>query len=487
VTRPSAPLAAWLGCALAALVFYPLAAALADNPFYLQWQRRDLLEVAVAWLVLAIAGIAGVWVTWARPTRAGNAGLMAITTLPVMSLLAGVLQQLPFDTQLVAAWDNPALRYGIPLLILTLLVLGIVRWPERFGLWLRRTLVVLSLVALVVAQAFVRSAFYRQVPVAIDDARQGTAGCTSVVALLFDELSFPYVYDAGTVRGELPALSRVAATATSYLRVTAPARDTLMSLPGYLAGRSFHDVRVDRGRLVKIDGDESAEVFSARDADSLFATARRVGLRTEIAGYYLPYCDLLSGVADRCQSLSFYNAAGVDTAFSPLHPIATTLILWPRQFPFGLAKNPAFARLQRDLVERTAQFAKQPVARASFRFVHFSVPHLPFVFTDSGFDPPFDPLRTSPDDAYARQVRYADRLLGDVVDRMQRDGSFDSTTLVVLSDHGYRFGGRDRDPLHIPFIVKAAGQHAARIDTSARPAAELLRSLVTQACPAGND
>lgn len=110
------------------------------------------------------------------------------------------------------------------------------------------------------------------------------------------------------------------------------------------------------------------------------------------------------------------------------------------------------------------------------------MPHLPFVFDFDGYDPPFNPLRTQPDDHYVRQLRFVDRLFGDLVDQMRRDGTYERTTLVLLADHGYRFGGRERDPLHIPFIVKTAGQ-AARVDvTTPIPGEQLLKQIVERSC-----
>jgi hypothetical protein len=360
------------------------------------------------------------------------------------------------------------------------------RWPALFGAWLRGGLFVVSFAALVATRVLVVSAWAAPVTTAIERATaHGNGGaCRSIVALLFDELSFPYVYDGTTIRPEFEAFRRLASRATEYLRTTAPGGETLLSMPGYLAARPLHDVRVERDGFMELDAENHPTPFDARAAEGLFATARRAGLRTEMAGYYLPYCAWLGDLVDGCESYSFYNAAGVSAALSPLHPIETTLILWPRQFPFGLVKNPPFARLQRDLVARTLAFAERPIdpQTPTFRFVHFSIPHLPFVFDEHGFNPPFDPLRSEPDDLYARQIRYVDRLLDTVVTRMQKDGSFDRTTLVVLSDHGFRFGGRDHDPRHIPFIVKEAGQTTARQDEEPHQAAELLPSLVAASC-----
>ena len=46
---------------------------------------------------------------------------------------------------------------------------------------------------------------------------------------------------------------------------------------------------------------------------------------------------------------------------------------------------------------------------------------------------------------------------------MKRDGTFDDMTVVIFADHGFRFGGEERDPRHIPFIVKLPGQGSGEI------------------------
>src|ERR1051325_2050725 len=161
------------------------------------------------------------------------------------------------------------------------------------------------------------------------------------------------------------------------MNVTAPGGETLISMPGYLAARPLHDVRVEKSGLMELDAANHPTPFDARASGGLFATARAAGLRTKMTGYYLPYCAWLGDLVDRCESHSFYNASRVSDRFSPVHSIETTLILWPRQFPFGFLKNPPFARLQRDLVSAALSFAEQPLDSQipTFRFVHFSIPH----------------------------------------------------------------------------------------------------------------
>ena len=483
-------LAAWLGFALAALVLYPLAVALESDIFYLQWQRRDTVETVAALALLSIVFAALVYVLWPRTGRVASAALALVAAGPVLSFLAGFARQLPFDDALAAAGNNRALGLAVTLTAAAAATTLFVRRPDLFARWLRRGILAISFVSVVVIESVVTAASYASPPIAVEPPRQadaaaGTAACPSIVALLFDELSFTYLYDGWQVRPEYPALRRLSETATNYLNVRAPADETLVAMPAYLAARELERVQVTGMDLFEVKRDGRLAPFDAAAADGLVGTARRNGYRTEIAGYYLPYCSLLGAAADACASLSFYNASTVRDGLSPLNPIRTALIMWPRQFPFGVVKNVPFAGLQRGLVERLSAFARRPLAQGPvFRFVHFSVPHLPFVFDEGGYNPPLNPLQTSPDTGYQRQLRYVDRLAGEIVAGMQQRGELDRTTLVVLADHGFRFGGRERDRFHIPFIVKRAGQRSRSDVADPQRGELLLHDIVEGSCEA---
>jgi len=472
------------------LFFYPLAVALDADAYYLQWKLGDVVEAfaALAALTLILASL--LFALWPRSGRLSTIGLAAVAALPLASFAAGAARQLPYDAAMRAAWEHPALRIGLPAAFTVLVGVGLIRSPHALRRWLRRLLFLVSPVSLLVAGRLLASApqtdpvvNVERVPAAA--GKVGEGGCIPILALLFDELSFSYLFDeTGDVRQDFPEIGRFASTATNYLSVAAPAPETLMSLPSFLAARHVGQIRVEDNDILElVDG--RLVPFSATGPEGLFATARRLGFSTEMAGFYLPFCELLDDLVDACQSFSFYNLSA-DGDFSPADPVLTTFVLWPRQFPFGLLKNPPFAVLQRDLVANAAVFARRPIRQTPpvFRFVHFSVPHLPFVFDAEGYDPPFDPLQTAPDSAYVRQLQYVDRLAGELLDHLRSTGTYETTTVVILSDHGFRFGGRERDPLHIPFMVKLAGQHE-RVDvTTALRGERLLKDVVEGSCPA---
>ncbi len=484
--RPSVLLSAWLGFALAGLFFYPLAAAIDSDPYYLQWQPAHVWETGAAIVMLTALFGTLVSLTWGRTTRGGMVALALVALIPLLSLGAGISRQLPIDDALRAAWENPRIRYSVPAVFVSAGVAVFCFWPLVVGRWLRGGLIAVSPISLVVIGSLATST--QAVPIISIDRQPQAAGaeCPSVVALLFDELSFSYLYDGREIRPEFPQLRAFATGATNHLRVRAPGDETLVSVPGYLAARPFDNIRVEGDHLDSEVG-PVRELFTPTAPDGLFPTARQAGFSPEVAGYYFPYCDMLGSLVDACRSFSFYNMATAGSGFSPLHPVMTTLILWPRQFPLGLLKNPPFARLQRGLVEETLAFAMRPLdaARPVFRFVHFSIPHLPFVFDADGYNPPFDPLRARPDTAYVAQLHYTDRILGEILAEMRQAGSLDRTTVAVFADHGFRSGGREENSRHVPFIVKHAGQTTRADVTEEEPAEQLLRGLVQRCEPQG--
>lgn len=481
--------AAWLGFTLAALFFYPLASALDGDPYYLQWRPEHSVEAAAALIGLSLPGALLLRPLLARCGHGATLLFGLLAAIPLLSLGAGISRQLPAGDLLRAWWELPVVRYGVPGTTAAGALLAFALAPALVHRMLRQLLLVLSPIAIVVVVALGRAGFRDGVP--LSSARPATAAaavpaatapCPSVLALLFDEFSFAYLHSGGDVRPEYPHLQAFAAHATNYRAVRSPGADTMVAVPGYLAGRIFDAVAPAGDALVFQAGTERGIVDPGADG-GLIEAARHAGLSPEIAGYYFSYCQL-GNAADACRSLSFYNTATTRRTFSVWHPILTTLILWPRQFPTGVLKNRAFAAHQRGLVDATTEWLATPIdaARPVLRFAHFSIPHLPFVFTEDGYRPPFDPLRQTPDDAYVRQLRFADRHFGDIVARLQRDGSYDRTTVVFFADHGFRSGGRETDIRHVPFLVKRAGQRTAGVVDTPMAGEQLLRSIVRQSC-----
>ena len=87
-----------------------------------------------------------------------------------------------------------------------------------------------------------------------------------------------------------------------------------------------------------------------------------------------------------------------------------------------------------------------------FMFSHIYIPHIPFVFNRNGYYDNNQPFLQNSEN-YQRQLEYVDYLLGELINKMEENGIFESSEIIVLSDHNYRImfpGMKDQ----IPLIIK---------------------------------
>lgn len=138
---------------------------------------------------------------------------------------------------------------------------------------------------------------------------------------------------------------------------------------------------------------------------------------------------------------------------------------------------------------------------ASLNVAHFMFPHLPWEFLPSGrrYEPAdlpgFETTSWGDDrflveQAYQRyllQLGFADRLLGDLLARLEANGLYDPALVVVVSDHGVSFrpAGRRRafvdatlaDVAFVPLFVKRPGQEKAAVDDDPVQTVDILPTI----------
>lgn len=121
-------------------------------------------------------------------------------------------------------------------------------------------------------------------------------------------------------------------------------------------------------------------------------------------------------------------------------------------------------RKAQESVDRSLAWLSHRPRRPFFFWLHLYDPHSPY-------DPP-EPFRTEyRDDLYDGEIAYADSQLGRLITWLKRNGLYDNTAIVVLSDHGESLGEHgEREhgffiynaTLHVPLIIKPSGGGAHR-------------------------
>lgn len=452
---------AWLALTLSCLFFYPLFATLHDNDIILQWRIQNSLELiaAVALLTLLLTG--ALWLI----DKISNAKIrfalfFLIFIIPFVSFFVHFLSQLGFKDALITFGH---FAYGHRLLVATIgaccgffFLFLVYRYPRKMTYALIIVLLTLSPLNLLAGWTLwnLRHENTKIVINAPDHyEKKEKTPKHNLIVILFDELSYEYLYKDGLINPQYVNFQRLSSISDNYHKAISPGNQTLTAIPGMLMGRRYDNIIMKYDTIYMITKDHKEEYLKI-EPNNLFAIAKDKGYKTFVCGPYLPYCKMFGPYLGSCRSFSIYNYATVETQFSLLNPIMTTLILWPRQRPQGYIKNMAISRWQKGQTEQAFDFTikaldeKTPV----FLFSHIYIPHIPFVFNREGYYDNPEPFLQNYDN-YQKQLEYVDHLLGELVNKMEENGIFESSEIIVLSDHNYRimFPGREN---HIPLIIK---------------------------------
>lgn len=496
MTGPGRPLrpppgAGRLGPALAVVVAWnfgvaqPLLDVLGRSaPFFVVHEARpvDLVLLAVGLTVVAPAALAGVLALIAR--------LHARVGRVLHTVVVGVLLAL-FARQVVGRLGSipGALAAGLAVALAAGAVVAWDRVPaaRSFVRWLTPAPIVF-LGLFLFASPSGRLVFPSSAAAA-EAARIGNPA--PVVMVVFDEMPSASLMtpDGSVDERAYPNFARLARTSTWYRNTTTVDTFTPLAVPAVLDGR-----QPDRMTVPSVQ-DHPRNLF------------------TLLAGVY--DVDAYEAATMLCPP-SVCAGSGDRSWWERTHPMLTdvraiaahTLLPGPlaRRFPsvegrwagFGDADDVAAGSRRRDLASTdpagaTAAFAARlrPGGRPGLHYLQVRFPHTPWRFLPDGqvYDKPRRhrsgwgswPSRAAADQGRSRhllQVRYADRLLGTILDRMEATGLLDRALVVVTADHGVGFdprsGWRDADrrvvgdTAWVPLFVKRPGQTLGRVDD--RPA-----------------
>ncbi|MEM1201680.1 MAG: sulfatase-like hydrolase/transferase [Acidobacteriota bacterium] len=329
-----------------------------------------------------------------------------------------------------------------------------------------------------------------------------------VVLVIFDELPTDSLLGpGGGIDGaRFPGFARLASTATWYRRAHTPAYGTLSSIPVILSGVEAQEP------LLPTVYDYPRNLFTLlRDSHLTVAEEPLTQLRP----------DPEQGPASAGDARGL-GSLPAEMGLLYLHRVAPAD--WSRYLPNVTTSWDAFRRRARGdagskghgggdrggtfraFVESIRAGDRPPLA-----VIHSLLPHHPWHYLpsgrryDTGDELYIDGLRqeelgtrdgrwrSDPQAvlrAYRRhllQVGFADRLLGELLDRLESEGLFDDALVVVTADHGIHFepgapvrqaGPRTwRGVARVPLLVKYPRQGAAEVDDAIRRTTDIVPTV----------
>jgi len=427
--------------------------------YFLNVANADVLALVVNVVLLAALFLGGA--TFAR--RFGRRGRQLVIAGFIAVLLVrlnGIGPALaPGVFTVVDAWRNAKyLEAVLPLAVVAVLAAAALRWPQRA---LRLAVGFVYILSPFVAVTFTRAIWILLVldPTEALAAKSRPIGPhvrnvpgPRVVVIVMDALSRYHAVDARPADLELPEFDRLRAESVDASQVTQIGWVTKVSLPAMLTGLpvvNSEPVSADELLLELADG--TRRPWST--TSNVLRDARSLGGVAVLAGWYHPYCRLFSDL-DACSTYPTrtVGSRGRETGF--LHALVDQQL--------ALLPYVNLRIRQIDIVEEQRLDAVEAVTlgQRGLVFLHMIVPHTPWIWDDEVDD--FTVTRFD-DDGYYGNIRLMDAILGDLRSAMEQSGKWDSTAVLLLSDHVMRYRpeylAEPRDT-RVPFILKLPGATA---------------------------
>jgi hypothetical protein len=291
-----------------------------------------------------------------------------------------------------------------------------------------------------------------------------------VIWIIFDEMDYRLTFIDRDPTLQLPEIDRFRSESVYATHAQPPGPETPVSMPGYVVGRMVHRSYPSSPNTLWLSyaGDE----FVRWDNEpNIFRKVRDAGFNSAIVGWYHPYCRVMGNKVSSCQwwplAMQYNSFGGVaasenspETIPSVMPNVARSVVETNLFSPFGQSlPTLAHVRTYQAMVAR----AGEVVADRNFQFalIHLPVPHAPHTYNRQTGE--FN-RKNSPVNAYVDSLALADCTWSELRRKMESAGLWDSTTVLVSSDHSYRVSEAldgKWDP-RIPFLLKLAGHSSGR-------------------------
>ncbi len=475
-----------------------------NGPAWIDYAGALIVVLASATLIFAL-------IRGAAQLSGKIAGTARITSILFLTLVAGNAVRLQF----VEKTPEFVTYLMIPAIVLGSLVLLATRYRETLVVVSRTLALVLAPFAIItIGQSLfglINSDRNRETGVAIEsqlasipDRKRGKIA-SRVVWIIFDEFDYRVAFDLKPV--PMSEFERLRSESVFATQALSPADDTLESIPSLLVGRNVAKAEpIGREDLQLRFADCTSSTLGT--SPSAFSDVRDLEGNAAALGWYHPYCRLFADELSACSwdGEDFSKHESLPAAVSSHLPLLyRSLELIPDReavkmsegfakvsnFEFkGSEKERATAesRYLRKL-EESKLIAADP--RIDLAFIHLPIPHAPVQFDmKTG-------RFTAERQDYANNLALIDQYLGAVRQAMEESGLWESTVLIVSSDHGWRIkrwkdaqdwhklalteGDRQltgliTDP-RVPFILKPSGRNAG-VDIDRRFNTVITRQLI---------
>jgi hypothetical protein len=239
------------------------------------------------------------------------------------------------------------------------------------------------------------------------------------VWVIFDETDFNRVFNQDPkAKVSLPNVTRLSQIGVTARKANSPAGATIYSIPALLTGApaAGEGVRFDGAATLSLE-QKMGPPIPFDEPNSVFGIIKKEGGSASILGFYHPYCRLFK--VAHCDSFSWPGVGGWAAALkSNLPDSVSSADSWDNITESQLALIPEYLGRDDELI-----------------YLHLNFPHPPADYADRLLHLPHSP---DPSIEYTHNLLLVDRVLGQIMDTLQKRSSSHDLLLVVSTDHWLR-------------------------------------------------
>jgi len=259
---------------------------------------------------------------------------------------------------------------------------------------------------------------------------------SKIIWIVLDELSYQQVYEQRFPGIDLPAFDGLAAQSTVFTHVIPAGIATEEVVPSLFTGLPIDRIQISSdGRLRSLHSPDSRGWQPFDPLNTIFQDARVAGYATGAAGWFNPYCRILSQVLDRCfwtyrdSLIAFMQPDRIsgEGILSSAYLLSSYLL---RSSPFSLWHRGLHVDDYKDI--RDAGDVLLADASVNFVFLHLPIPHPEGIYDRKRM------MFASGNASYLDNLVLADQYLAHARLILERQHQWDSSVVIVMGDHSWR-------------------------------------------------
>ena len=269
------------------------------------------------------------------------------------------------------------------------------------------------------------------------------------ILLIFDELDYRMAFEEKVPGLKLKNLHYLKQNSLFFTNAISLFSATYSAIPSLTIGHSVSPFFIGEDDLgVKLNDSDVKSTW--RKTETLFSKLVGAGKNVALMGYYHPYCRIFGDMVDYCKAYS--SSRGVETARS--NSVYQSFIKQAISLtPFYRVLNAigTYKGLEEATMKKITHDAMD------FIYVHFNLPHSPYYY-----DREAEKLTIfNVVDGYIDNLQLTDIVLGRIINRLKEENLWDTSTLIVTSDHHWRHVDEYDGVVSrkIPLIVKLPEQN----------------------------